>query len=143
MSERSASAVRWCDQNGPRLTLMSPVCVFMKAALCFPHHDLRAPAFGFDGRRAYSLPPPSRVLCTLPLNKLWRGVRVYHMFCAPCLEPILLLVAFQTACSLTTLNTGLLFEWGGDGGVKGAGLSTMKGSCLSLYQAAVTDAPSL
>lgn len=36
MSGRSASAVRWCDQNGHRLTVMSSVCAYEGKRSAFP-----------------------------------------------------------------------------------------------------------
>lgn len=145
MSNPSASAVRWCDQNGRRLTVMSSVCVYEGNALLSPSRPQSA---GLRFRRLCVF-LPRRVLCTRPLNKLTKGVQVYHMFSVPCLEHILLLVIFQTACSLTTLN----FCWGGGGGgvgevgsgegVYNESANLFVWSCLSLYQAAVNDAPSL
>ncbi len=75
--------------------------------LCFPHHNLRTLVFGFA---SYVAVPALCVLYTLPLNKLTKGVQVYHMFSTPCLELILLLVIFQMACSFKILNTGLLLR---------------------------------
>lgn len=75
--------------------------------LCFPHHNLRTLVVGFA---SYVAVPALCVLYTLPLNKLTKGVQVYHMFSIPCLELILLLVIFEMACSFKILNTGLLLQ---------------------------------
>lgn len=73
--------------------------------LCFPHHNLRTLVVGFA---SYVAVPALCVLYTLPLNKLTKGEQVHHMFAIPCLELILRLVIFQTACSFKSLNAGLL-----------------------------------
>lgn len=73
--------------------------------LCFLHHNLRTLVFGFASYVAV----PACVLYTLPLNKLTKGVQVYHMFSIPCLELRLLPVIFQIDCSFKILNSGLLY----------------------------------
>lgn len=101
MNNCSASPVSWCDQNGHRLTVMSPVCVYESNALCSPSQPQNA------GYRFCQL-CGSLALCVLythPLNKLTEGVRVHHMFSIPCLELKLLLVIFQVLCSFR-VNTG-------------------------------------
>lgn len=68
--------------------------------LCFPHHNLRTLVVGFA---SYVAVPALCVLCTLPLNKLSKGVQVHHMLSIPCLELQLLLVIFQMECSFKIL----------------------------------------
>lgn len=60
--------------------------------LCSPHHNLRTLVVGFA---SYVAVPALCVLYMLPLNKLMKGVQVYHMFSIPCLELQLLLVIFH------------------------------------------------
>lgn len=107
MNNYSANPVSWCDQNGHRLTVMSPVCVYESNALLSPSQPQNVVGFA-----SYVAVPALCVLCTLPLNKLTKGVQVYHMFSIPCLELILLLVIFQMDCSFKILHTRLLFWWG-------------------------------
>lgn len=76
--------------------------------LCFPHHNLRTLVVCFASYVAF---PALCVLYMLPLNKLTRGVQVYHMFSIPCLEVKLLPVIFQIDCNFKILNAGILL-WG-------------------------------
>lgn len=105
MNNYGANPVSCCDQNGHRLTVMSPVCVYESNALLSPSQPQNA------GLRFCQLcgSPRLCVLYTLPLNKLTKGVQVYHMFSIPCLELRLLLVIFQIDCSFKILNSGLLY----------------------------------